>query len=97
MVTLTLREATAERLEKLARAKGLTVEETIEALVEQAEPLSADSGQLARQIRAANYGLEPDDPLLDLIGASGDSELDAVTLIDQTMDEFYRSHSDRPR
>lgn len=36
MVTVTLRETTAERLQELANIRGLTLEETLEELVQQA-------------------------------------------------------------
>lgn len=96
MLTLTLRETTAERLRRLAKARGLTVEETIEELIERAGPMSPVR-ETEREAKAAKYNLEADDPLLDLIGVLGAADTDAVTLVDETMDDFYRSHRDSPR
>ena len=71
MVTLRIEvdEQTAEQLRERALRTGLTVEvlaaETLREQAQVAAPLPEDE---ARQAKALKYGLDPDDPLLDLIG-----------------------------
>ena len=99
MVTLRIEldERTAERLRKHAERAGLTLEDlAAETLREQAE--NDESGFVeAHRAKALKYGLEPDDPLLDLIGLMGNASDDAVAATKDALDDFYRNHLDSPR
>lgn len=99
MVTLRIEvdERTAERLRERAKRAGLTLEGlAAETLREQAESDDPDFVE-TRRAKALKYGLELDDPLLDLIGLMGNASDDAVTATRDALDDFYRSHLDSPR
>jgi plasmid stability protein len=102
MVTLTLDldQRTVDKLRERAAQEGKSTDAWVaELLREQVahDALPTATENEARRAKAAEYGLDVDDPLLDIIGLMGDVEGNAEDIVQETLSSFYGSHLDSPR